>query len=115
MRTRQRPNGRRRAKPQSEPTLSVQGAPQILPSHGPALAGGRLPTICRVGGRLVQNAIGRIETLASAPINPNGLTPTWSAALAKSLSSLPPFLSPPAPAALIQLPPPTSAVNWRGN
>src|SRR5262249_59445139 len=69
MRTRQRPNGRRRAKPQSEPTLSVQGAPQILPSHGPALAGGQLPTICRFGGRLVQNAIGRIETLASAPIN----------------------------------------------
>jgi hypothetical protein len=44
------PNGRHRAKSQSESTLSVQDAPTNLPSpRSGSIAGRWLPNICRIG------------------------------------------------------------------
>src|SRR5712671_5003889 len=69
-------------------------------------------SICRFGGRLVQNAIGRIETLASAPLT-KWLTPAdqrrWRRVFKKLTVAI--FVT----AALIELPPPTRAVNWLAN
>src|SRR6516165_5564451 len=69
-------------------------------------------SICRFGGRLVQNAIGRIATWR-APQLTKWFDARRSAALAKSVQEAHHghFRHRPAPAALIELLPPTRAVN----
>jgi len=54
-------NGRYRAKSQSEPTLSVQGAPQYYHPTFRLHRRGWLPIICRLAGRLVQIRLGGSE------------------------------------------------------
>src|SRR6266566_2585736 len=63
MRARQRPNGRPRAKSQSELTLSVEGAPTTLPPHISASSLGMVPdSFVALAGRLVQMRLGGSES-----------------------------------------------------
>src|SRR5262249_34472393 len=99
-------DGRHRAKSQSEPTLSVQGTPQILPSHGPAhrrADGSRLFVALAVDWFKSDGENGKV---GDAP----KLT-KWSRGPGqrpgRNVSrSRPPFSHRPAAAALIELPPP---------
>src|ERR1700731_564320 len=63
------PNGRLRANRSQSPRCPCKAPPK---SYHPMVRLHRRGTapdsICRFGGRLVQNAIGRIATLASAPL-----------------------------------------------
>src|SRR5262249_24210349 len=86
-------NGRHQAKSQSEPTLSVQGAPPILPSHGPAPPpgdGSRLFVALAVDWFKRDGVNGKV---GDAPKLTNGLMPALEAALAESRKFPGPFFT----------------------